>query len=79
MLFLRIYFDFTLSNQGFNLYLNDQNILGFSADSGFNEAVYKKIYEASTVVVDAREGSTKEHASVSVHKINLKIKCKRLQ
>ena len=49
---------------GFNLYLKDQNILGFSADSGFNQAAYEKIFAASTVVVDARTESSKEHASV---------------
>ncbi|XP_072022828.1 uncharacterized protein [Amphiura filiformis] len=48
---------------GFNLYIEDKNILGFSADSGFNQAVYDKTFAASTVVVDARTGSTKEHAS----------------
>ncbi|CAF1509365.1 unnamed protein product [Rotaria magnacalcarata] len=48
---------------GFVLYENDQAILGFSGDSGFNEEFFKFLWTAPTILVDGRERSTYEHAS----------------
>ncbi|CAF1411680.1 unnamed protein product [Rotaria sp. Silwood1] len=48
---------------GFVLYENDQPILSFSGDSGFNEPFYKYLWTAPTILVDGRETSTYEHAS----------------
>jgi len=49
---------------GFVLYFKDKPILGYCVDSGFREDVFEFFFQASTVVVDAREKGTKEHASV---------------
>ena len=46
------------------LYFKDKPILGYCVDSGFKEDVFEFFFQASTVVVDAREKGTKEHASV---------------
>ncbi len=35
-------------------YFNQQPILGFSGDSGYSELLYDKIFEAKTVLIDAR-------------------------
>ncbi|CAF2712130.1 unnamed protein product [Rotaria sp. Silwood2] len=48
---------------GFVLYENDQPILSFSGDSGFNAPFYKFLWTAPTILVDGRETSTYEHAS----------------
>ena len=50
---------------GFLLHFKDKPILGYLVDSGFNEDVYEFFFQASTVVVDARENGNKDHASVS--------------
>lgn len=50
---------------GFLLHLKDKPILGYLVDSGFKEDVYEFFFQASTVVVDARENGNKDHASVS--------------
>lgn len=47
---------------GFILYENDQAILSFSGDSGFNDAFYKFLWTAPTILVDGREKGTYEHA-----------------
>lgn len=46
------------------LYFKDKPILGYCVDSGFKEDVFEFFFQASTVVVDAREIGSKEHASV---------------
>lgn len=46
------------------LYFKDEPILGYCVDSGFKEDVFEFFFQASTVIVDARENGTKEHASV---------------
>lgn len=46
------------------LYFKDKPILGYCVDSGFKEDVYEFFFQASTVIVDARETGSKEHASV---------------
>jgi len=48
---------------GFLLYFGDEAILGYSADSGYDEDFYKKLCQAPVVVLDARSKSSKEHAS----------------
>lgn len=48
---------------GFVLYENDNAILSFSGDSGFNEDFYKFLWTAPTILVDGRATSTYEHAS----------------
>jgi ribonuclease BN (tRNA processing enzyme) len=48
---------------GFLLYENDNPILGFSGDSGYNEAFYTFLWTAPTILVDGRATSTFEHAS----------------
>ncbi|CAF0901046.1 unnamed protein product [Rotaria sordida] len=48
---------------GFILYENDQPILSFSGDSGFNVPFYKFLWMAPTILVDGRATSTYEHAS----------------
>lgn len=50
---------------GFLLHFKDKPILGYLVDSGFNEDVYEFFFQASTVVVDARENGNEDHASVS--------------
>ena len=57
-------FLFTFST-GFVLYFEDEPILGYCVDSGFKKDVYEFFFQASTVIVDARENGSKEHASVS--------------
>ena len=47
---------------GFVLFFRDAPVLGFSGDSGFDRDFYQKLAAAPTIVVDARKGSTKEHA-----------------
>jgi len=48
---------------GFVLYFEDEPILGYCVDSGFKKDVYEFFFQASTVIVDARENGSKEHAS----------------
>ncbi|XP_015766245.1 PREDICTED: tyrosine-protein kinase Fer-like isoform X3 [Acropora digitifera] len=48
---------------GFLLHFKDKPILGYLVDSGFNEDVYEFFFQASTVVVDARENGNEDHAS----------------
>lgn len=48
---------------GFVLTENDQPILSFSGDSGFNAPFFTFLWTAPTVLVDGRETSTYEHAS----------------
>ncbi|XP_077996237.1 uncharacterized protein LOC144449559 isoform X2 [Glandiceps talaboti] len=48
---------------GFVLFYNDTPVLGYSADSGYNEVMYDHIFTAPTVIVDARSKGNKEHAS----------------
>ncbi|CAF0735300.1 unnamed protein product [Adineta steineri] len=48
---------------GFVLYENNQAILSFSGDSGFNTPFYTFLWNAPTILVDGRETSTYEHAS----------------
>ena len=48
---------------GFVLYENDQAILSFSGDSGFNDPFYTFLWTAPTILVDGRATSTYEHAS----------------
>jgi ribonuclease BN (tRNA processing enzyme) len=48
---------------GFVLYENDDPIVSFSGDSGFNEPFYKFLWTAPTILVDGRATSTYEHAS----------------
>ena len=49
---------------GFVLCFLGEPIFGYSADSGFEENLYQFIFQARTVVVDARYKGTKEHAGV---------------
>ena len=56
-----VYISFSV---GFVLYFKDEPILGYCVDSGFKEDVYEFFFQASTVIVDAREKGSKEHASV---------------
>ena len=46
------------------LYFKEEPILGYCVDSGFREDVFEFFFQASTVIVDARDNGTKEHASV---------------
>lgn len=48
---------------GFVLYENDQPILGFSGDSGFNAPFFSFLWTAPTILVDGRQTSSYEHAS----------------
>jgi ribonuclease BN (tRNA processing enzyme) len=48
---------------GFVLYENNQAILSFSGDSGFNTSLYTFLWTAPTILVDGRQTSTYEHAS----------------
>ncbi|PFX18639.1 Serine/threonine-protein kinase Nek6 [Stylophora pistillata] len=48
---------------GFVLYFKEEPILGYCVDSGFKEDVFEFFFQASTVIVDARDNGTKEHAS----------------
>jgi ribonuclease BN (tRNA processing enzyme) len=48
---------------GFVLYENNDPIVSFSGDSGFNEPFYKFLWTAPTILVDGRATSTYEHAS----------------
>ncbi|CAF1556884.1 unnamed protein product, partial [Rotaria sordida] len=48
---------------GFVLYENDQAILSFSGDSGFNASFYKFLWTAPTILVDDRATCTYAHAS----------------
>ncbi|XP_070571493.1 uncharacterized protein [Ptychodera flava] len=48
---------------GFVLYYKDVPILGYTADSGYNQEFYDEIFVATTVVVDARIKGNTEHAS----------------
>ena len=48
---------------GFVLYENDEPILAFSGDSGFNESFFTFLWKAPTILIDGRAGSTYEHAS----------------
>jgi len=48
---------------GFILYENDEPILSFSGDSGFNEPFYTFLWTAPIILVDGRATSTYEHAS----------------
>ncbi|UJR11659.1 hypothetical protein I4U23_015840 [Adineta vaga] len=48
---------------GFVLYENDQPILSFSGDSGFNPSFYAFLWTAPTILVDGRVTSSYEHAS----------------
>jgi ribonuclease BN (tRNA processing enzyme) len=62
---------------GFVLFFRDAPILGFSGDSGFDRAFYQKLAAAPTMVVDARKGSTKEHAGFDeVHAFEGTVKSK---
>ncbi|HTG35623.1 MAG TPA: hypothetical protein VLB76_22100 [Thermoanaerobaculia bacterium] len=47
---------------GFVLFFRGAPILGFSGDSGFDRAFYQKLAIAPTLVLDARKGTTAEHA-----------------
>lgn len=47
---------------GFLLYREDAPLLGFSGDSGFDRELYERLFRASTVVLDAREIASAEHA-----------------
>ncbi|CAF1180368.1 unnamed protein product [Adineta ricciae] len=48
---------------GFVLYENNQAILSFSGDSGFNVPFYTFLWTAPTILVDGRQTTTYEHAS----------------
>lgn len=48
---------------GFLLYFRNKPILGYCVDSGFKEDIYEFFFQASTVIVDAREKGSIEHAS----------------
>lgn len=48
---------------GFVLYENNEPILSFSGDSGFNEPFYTFLWTAPTILVDGRATSSYEHAS----------------
>ncbi|XP_022801603.1 uncharacterized protein LOC111339252 isoform X2 [Stylophora pistillata] len=54
---------------GFVLYFKEEPILGYCVDSGFKEDVFEFFFQASTVIVDARDNGTKEHASPSDTKV----------
>lgn len=47
---------------GFVLFFRDSPVLGFSGDSGFDRDFYQKLSTARTLVLDARQGATAEHA-----------------
>ncbi|GLC33150.1 hypothetical protein PLESTB_000365000 [Pleodorina starrii] len=47
---------------GLLLYLDDRPLLGWTADSGFDEALYDHLSEAPQLLVDARSEGTEEHA-----------------
>jgi len=47
---------------GFLLDFRGRSILGFSGDSGFNAELYDALKVAPTVLVDARENGSEEHA-----------------
>jgi ribonuclease BN (tRNA processing enzyme) len=47
---------------GFVLYFRNSPILGFSGDSAFDRVFYQKLSVAPTLVLDARKGSSAEHA-----------------
>ena len=57
-------FHFKVFSIGFVLYFKEEPILGYCVDSGFREDVFEFFFQASTVIVDARDNGTKEHASV---------------
>uniref|UniRef100_T1IJW3 Replication protein A subunit n=1 Tax=Strigamia maritima TaxID=126957 RepID=T1IJW3_STRMM len=47
---------------GFVLYEEDQPLLGFTGDSGFNAELYDLVFTAPNVVIDARTNISWEHA-----------------
>lgn len=51
------------TSYGFVLYRDDRPVLGFSADSGYDEVFYRKLSIAPTLILDGRTTSSKEHAS----------------
>jgi ribonuclease BN (tRNA processing enzyme) len=53
------------TSYGFVLFQTGTPILGFSADSGSDSALYNKLALAPTLVLDARSASSIEHASFS--------------
>lgn len=57
-------FHFKFFSIGFVLYFKEEPILGYCVDSGFREDVFEFFFQASTVIVDARDKGTVEHASV---------------
>jgi len=48
---------------GFMLEKSDRAILGYSADSAFDEDIYAKIAQAPVAIVDGRETGNHDHAS----------------
>ncbi|XP_062509470.1 uncharacterized protein LOC134185648 isoform X2 [Corticium candelabrum] len=48
---------------GFTLYWRNEAILGFSSDSGFDISLYDTLHQSTTVLIDARESGSPEHAS----------------
>ena len=48
---------------GFKLYYEDQEILAYSADSGYNEAFYEWLSTAPVLILDGRSVSSYDHAS----------------
>lgn len=60
----RLSFHFKFFSIGFVLYFKEEPILGYCVDSGFREDVFEFFFQASTVIVDARDKGTEEHASV---------------
>jgi hypothetical protein len=48
---------------GFVLFEDNQPLLSFSGDSGFNVPFYTFLWTAPTILVDGRQTSTYEHAS----------------
>ena len=62
---MRLSSHFRVFSIGFVLYFKEEPILGYCVDSGFREDVFEFFFQASTVIVDARDNGTKEHASVS--------------
>lgn len=48
---------------GFVLRFRGEAILGYSADSGYDEGLYKHLLEAPIVILDARAQGSPEHAS----------------
>lgn len=50
---------------GFILYEDNEPVLGYTGDSGFNRTLYDQLFAAPNVVIDARTDSTYEHAGVS--------------